>query len=163
MPKVPKKPVISHLNINSLRNKFQVFKELILNETDVFLMSESKLNNIYPNAQFQVERYRLFRKDRNKYGGGIILFVKENIPARIINEYKFPASIEIICCEFSICNKKLLLGTSFLGHSSWDIQTPSQSKQFFLIDLKLAMAKISNTYENSLVIDDFNMTPENKI
>ena len=46
------------------------------------------------------------------------LFVKENNPARIINEYKFPASIEIICFEFSICNKKLVLGTFFLGHTS---------------------------------------------
>ena len=47
------------------------------------------------------------------------LFVKENNPARIINEYKFPASIEIICFEFSF-----VIRNWFLGHSSWDIQAP---------------------------------------
>ena len=38
--KYPKTPIISHLNIYSLRNKLIDFKKLILNETDVFLISE---------------------------------------------------------------------------------------------------------------------------
>ena len=109
---IKKTPIIGYLNINSSRNPFTDFKKLILNETDVFLISESKLHNTFSYAQFKDGGCRLSRKDRNKFKGGIILFVKRNIPCKIINSHKFPAGIEIICFEFSICyNKSFLLGT----------------------------------------------------
>ena len=38
--KCPKTPIISHLNVYSLRNKLIDFKKLILNETHGFLISE---------------------------------------------------------------------------------------------------------------------------
>ena len=38
----------------------------------------------FSKGQFQVERYRLFPKDKNKFCGGIVLFVKENISEKII-------------------------------------------------------------------------------
>ena len=91
--------------MNSLRNKFTDFKELILNETDLFFIPESKLDNAFPNAQFENEGCRLFCKDRNKFGDGTVLFIKEHIPRKIIYCHKFPAGIEIICFEFSISNK----------------------------------------------------------
>lgn len=69
--------------MNSLKNEWTSFKELILNETDVTLSSESKLDKTVPNAQFQAEGYKLkteglFCKNRNKFGGEIILQTVSN-------------------------------------------------------------------------------------
>ena len=37
--------IIGHLNVNSLRNKFEMLEELIKDKIDIFLIPETKLNN----------------------------------------------------------------------------------------------------------------------
>ena len=58
--------IIGHLNINSIRNKFSSFKDLAFKETDICLLSETKIDDSFPNSQFFAVGYRMFRKDRNK-------------------------------------------------------------------------------------------------
>ena len=52
----------------------------------------------------------MYRKDRNKTGGGLLLYVNEDLPGKIINSYKFKENSEIILFEFSVSNKWLLSG-----------------------------------------------------
>ena len=47
-----KNSIIGDLNINSLRDTLTGFKELILNETNVFFIFEGKLDNTILNVQF---------------------------------------------------------------------------------------------------------------
>ena len=105
--KYAKNLIIGHLDINSIRNKFLDFKELILSDTDICLISETKLDDSFPDQQFHVNGYKMFRKDRNKFGGGLILFVKENIPCKVLNTFRFSEECEIISIDFSISNKKM--------------------------------------------------------
>lgn len=72
--KYPKNEVIGHVNINSFKNMFTDFKELLLNKTELILISGNKIWNTFSNAHFQAERYRLFHKDRHKLGWGVALF-----------------------------------------------------------------------------------------
>ena len=94
--KYAKNLIIGHLNINSIRNKFLDFKELIVSNTDICLISETKLDDSFPDQQFHVNGYKMFRKDRNKFGGGLIMFVKENIPCKVISAFRFSEECEII-------------------------------------------------------------------
>ena len=80
--------IIGHLNINSIRSKFSGFKDLFLKETDIYLLSETKIDDSFPNSQFFADGYRMFRKDRNKIGGGLILYINEDIPGKLINSKK---------------------------------------------------------------------------
>ena len=48
------KIVIGHLNINSIRNKFDCFKYLTDGNIDIILLSETKLNYTFPVSQFQL-------------------------------------------------------------------------------------------------------------
>ena len=57
--------IIGHLNINSIRNKFSGFKDLVLKETDICLLSETKIDDSFPNSQFFAEGYRMLRKDQD--------------------------------------------------------------------------------------------------
>ena len=44
--------VIGHLNINSLHNKFDSLKLLVKNSFDVFMISGTKLDEIFPRVSF---------------------------------------------------------------------------------------------------------------
>ena len=70
--KYQKNPVIGHPNINFLRKKFTGSKELILNKTDVFFISEGKLDNTFPNVQFQAKDTECF--ERTETNSGVRLF-----------------------------------------------------------------------------------------
>ena len=52
-----------HLNINSIRNKFEMIAKTITN-FDIFLISESRTYSSFPNVQFKINRYKQFRRDR---------------------------------------------------------------------------------------------------
>ena len=45
----PKNIVIGHLNVNSLRNKFNVAEELVQNKVDICLLSETKSDETFSN------------------------------------------------------------------------------------------------------------------
>ena len=104
----PKNIILGHLNINCIRNTFSSFKDLVLKETDICLLSETKTDDSFPNSQFCAEGYRMFRKDRNKNGDGLILYINEGIPGKLINSYDFKEGSEIVVFEFSISSKKWL-------------------------------------------------------
>ena len=46
----PKNVIIGHFNINSVRNKFSGFKDLVLKETDICLLTETKTDDSFPNS-----------------------------------------------------------------------------------------------------------------
>ena len=149
----PKNAIIGHLNINSIRNKFSGFKDLVVKETDICLLSETKIDDTFPNSQFFAEGYKMFRKDRNKNGGGLILYVNEDIPGKLINSYNFKEASEIIVFDFRISNKKRLL----LGN----YKPPSQNELSFMNEVKLSLNFFSSSYENFLLLGDFNLSTEN--
>ena len=68
----PKNVRIGHLNINSLRNKITAVEELTQNKIDICLISETKLDETFPNfQQFKIHDYKKFCRDRDKHGGGV--------------------------------------------------------------------------------------------
>ena len=59
------------LNISSLRNKLKSIKSLISLNFDIFFVWETKLDESFSNNQFSVSDHRMFRQDRNYFGGGL--------------------------------------------------------------------------------------------
>ena len=69
------------------------------------MISETKLNNSFPDGQFLIEvSHAPFRFDRNKYGGGIILYVREDIPAKILC-HDFPFAVSFVA-EINLHKRK---------------------------------------------------------
>ena len=65
--------ILGHLNINSLRNKFNFLCEQIKGYINIFMLSELKLDDSFPLGQFLIDGFHApFRFDRDKNGGGII-------------------------------------------------------------------------------------------
>ena len=85
--KNPNMLICTHLNINFVRNKFELLSEFIKNNIDILIMiSETKLDSSFPKGQFQIHGYsEPYRFDRNGNGGGIIVFICEDIPTKLID------------------------------------------------------------------------------
>ena len=77
--------IIAQININSLRNKFDFLVQMMSNNIDILLISETKIDSSFPNAQFYIEGYTMYRRDRNMNGGGLMLYVREDIPSCLLN------------------------------------------------------------------------------
>ena len=48
------------------------------------MIAENKLDDSFSTMQFNIEGYYTFRINRNGYGGGILLYVREDIPSKLI-------------------------------------------------------------------------------
>ena len=59
---------------------------MVKDNIDMLMVSETKLDSFYPQAQFRIETCAPpFTYDRNSHGGGILLFIREDIPTKIIS------------------------------------------------------------------------------
>ena len=94
-----------YLNINSIRNKIHDLR-LIIHDVpiDYFVISETKLDNSFPNAQLIINNYEIrASRDRDKHGVGLIEFVKKGV----ICKRKYESlNIEVI---FLISNKNCVI------------------------------------------------------
>ena len=76
----------AHININSIRNQFQILTSDINNKIDILMISETKLDNSFPNGEFIIPDYtEPYRMDINCHGGGILLYIRSNISKEIPN------------------------------------------------------------------------------
>ena len=97
---------MGHSNINSIRNKFEMLHFLLADYTDILMISESKLDVTFPSSQFQIYGLRIpYRVYRNDRGGGIFLFVRENLVTRVWSRHSFPHDIEILFIELNLRKK----------------------------------------------------------
>ena len=62
---------------------FECLFDIVGKNVDIFLISESKLNNTFPNGQFLLNGFHeQLRDDRTDKGGGHLLYTGEHIPCR---------------------------------------------------------------------------------
>ena len=91
--------ILAQLNINSIRNKFDLLAEGIKGKVDVLMISETKTDETFPSKQFYIEGFTPpYRLDRNCYGGGILVYVREDIPSKLI---EMNSSVESISIELN--------------------------------------------------------------
>lgn len=61
------------LNVRSIRNKFDQFLSMV-SDYDILCFIELHLNSNILNDEISIDGYNtIFRKDRNSFGGGIII------------------------------------------------------------------------------------------
>ena len=143
--------IIGYLNINSVRNKFDALKEVASQSLDVLMIAETKLDATFPTGQFAIEGFATpFRLDRNANGGGILVYVRSDIPSHQVKSYKFSEGIECISFEINLRKKKWVLFSVY--------RPPTQSQDYLFENLGRALDHYSDDYENFMFIGDFDMT-----
>ena len=68
---------------------------------DFISLSETKLDDTFPDTQFTTDNYISFRRDRNQFGGGLFVFVKKGLrPNR--KQDRESELIEILSVEITV-------------------------------------------------------------
>ena len=97
-----KSNLTGNLNVNALGNKYVSIEELVKSNIDILLLSDSKLDETFPNKQLEIQGYKTFGKDRNKHRGGVMLHVNENIPCRVLDIDSNCNDLKTTLLEFSL-------------------------------------------------------------
>ena len=100
---------IGTLNINSLSPKFEQLKAVIGKNLDILTIQETKLDSSFPTGQFKLEGYsEPYRLDRNRNGGGVMIYVREDIPSKLLSKHNFTKNVEGMFVEINLRKTKLL-------------------------------------------------------
>ena len=80
---------------------------------DILMISQTKLGSTFPSNQFTIEGYTApIRFDRNCRGGGILLYIREDVPARLLTT-SLPKDFEGFFVELNLRKKKILMCCSY--------------------------------------------------
>ena len=98
--------LIGYLNINSVHNKIADLQIIIQSiPLDYLALSETKLDECFPNAQFNLDGDKIrARRDRDKNGGGLIVLVRKGIISKRNSDFELSFS-ECICSELNNIKK----------------------------------------------------------
>ena len=141
--------IIGYLNINSIRNKFDALRDIIAANIDILLVAETKIDSSFPKGQFLIDGFAApYRLDRNKYGGGLLVYVRSNIPSKLLTSFKFEDGIECVGFEINLTKKKWAIFSVY--------RPPTQPQQFLFENLGKALDHYSSKYENFMFLGDFN-------
>ena len=121
------KLIFGHLNINSLRNKFDLLSEQVKRSVDILMVSETKLDDSFPKGQFLTEGF--------------------HSPAKLLS-YDFPCA-ENFFVEINLYNKKWLINCSYNPHKS--------SIENHLDIISRSLDTHSTKYKNIVLLGDFNV------
>ena len=88
-----------------------------------------------------------YRLDRNRNGGRVIIYVREDIPGKNLRKHFFPNDIEGIFAEINFRKSKWLLCGTY--------HPPSQYDQYYFDNIDKAL-DVYCQYEKIMLIGDFN-------
>ena len=66
----------------------------MLKFVDVLVITETKLDDTFLTSQVLVTGFSVpYRLDRNRNGGEIMIFIRDDIPSRVLTKHVFPDDI----------------------------------------------------------------------
>ena len=151
--------IIGNLNVASLPGKIDELRLIVKNNIDILVLTETKLDDSFPTAQFAIDGFSMpYRQDRNRQGGGILIYVREYIPTKMLNKHTFPdvifenenslGPIEGIFIEINLRKTKWLLFGTY--------HRPIQNDEYYFENLSHALDVYVKDYNKFLLAGDFN-------
>ena len=144
------KLVIAHININSHRNKFELLSEKTKGNVNILVISETKINEIFPNSQLKIDGFsNPHRIDRNEKGGRIMLLFREDLPVKVLLVDKGNEN-----CYAEVILKKTKWPINYSYNST------KNNISSHLESLSRNLDSCTSKFENILVIGDLNISME---
>ena len=142
------RPIIAQLNINFLHPKLDPLVDLVKDNVDILMVSETKLDDTFTTAQFHIEGFQEpIRMDRNKNGGGIMIYIRDGLDAKEFKCHRLK-TVEGMFIKLVIRNSKWLIMTGY---------NPDKKKiGNFLNEVGNKLDKLLAQYENLIFLGDFN-------
>ena len=116
------------------------------------MISETKLDSSFPKSEFLIPGFtEPYRFDRNRNGGGILLYIKSHIPSKEIPNTRLSNPSEGFFVEINLRKKKWLISCSYIPN-----KTLIQNQ---LLEISNKLDLCSARYENVFIFGDFNTEP----
>ena len=97
------KIVVGQINTNSIRNKFDHLIAAVSGNIDILLIAETKIDSTFHVNKFYLNGYNVpYRNDHNNNGGGILVYICDDIRSRIIEYENLPSSFEGLVIELAL-------------------------------------------------------------
>ena len=97
--------------------------------------------------------FKVFRYDRNRFGGGLLLFVNDKMQSRFLSKYFIFFETDIMAIELHQNKSKWLFWCAY--------KPPNQNDWVFVEPISVIMNKYSAQYEHIVIFGDFIMSIEN--
>ena len=115
--------------------------------TDILILIETKFDETFLTSHFLTDGFsKPYRFGRNKYGGGVMIYIWNTIPSKILEKHSCANNIECLLIELNRKCKWLLCGT---------YHPPSQNDEYYFNYLDKSLDSYSN-YEKVFLVGDFN-------
>ena len=143
--------VFAHINMNSLGNKFALLVDQVKGNMDVLMIFETKIDDSFPLENFLISGFiKAYRLHRDSLGGGILLYVREDILSNLLEVETNP--IEGFYVEINLHNNKWLINCSY-----------NPRKNMIRNHLRTLSEKLdicSSSYNNFIILGDFDIEME---
>ena len=118
-------------------------------KVDILTVSETKIDDSFTTNQFIIPGYSMpFRKDRKSHGGGLLIYVREDIPCKRLKTNNVSGDIGGIFLELNIgITKWFLMG----GYNP-----NNDSISYFLNHVSKVIDMYMKDYGNIILLGDFN-------
>ncbi len=147
-----------HININSLKEKYDNVNELLVNKyADVLCVTETKLNNEYKTSLYECNDFKLYRKDKASNSGGMVLWVRSDIPQERIQHSEITSmSHHIECFVVKLTVKK----------EKWYIiclyKNPKVPESVFMMKLIELLNHVSSDANEIVIVGDVDIDMQHK-
>ena len=139
---------ICQLNVNSLiRHLDEVKSLLIFNKIDIFAVNETKIDSSVSDHEIAIENYVTIRKDRNRQGGGVALYIHKSLKVEILQHDSFK-DLEIVAVVVHSKNCKPL------SVATW--YRPPSSKSDVLEAYEIFLQYVDSLKKDCILIGDIN-------
>ena len=109
---------------------------------------ETKLDDTYPTSQYHIVSYSMaYRADKNRNGGGVVIYVREDILSNVLRKHSCSNNKEGIFLEINFRKSTWLLCSTY--------HPPSQSNQCYFDNIDKAL-DVYCQYEKVVLVGDFN-------
>ncbi len=138
-------------NARSIVNKLVDFHTLVDTEDpDIIAVNETNLADSIYDSEVIVDPYVLFRQDRNRNGGGVMIAAKNNLNPIRVTEFEHD-DLELVWIKVSTHKGSILYGSLYC---------PKKPNLSFFADLNDCIEKILscvNSYTAVILVGDFNI------
>ena len=136
-----------HLNINSILPKIDELRHIAkTSKVSVIGISETKLDDTVTNNEINIEGYSVLRHDRNRQGGGVACYVRNDISFNQV--YIFSNETENIFFEIFLPNSHTITVGIFY-------RPPNQNK--FLDNITNDFTKLNTEKKEIIILGDINI------
>ena len=150
--------VFLHVNINSLKDKYDNIDELLVNKyADVLCITETKLNDEYKSPLYECNGFKLYRKDRTSNSGGMVLWIRSDIPQERIQDLEITSPshhIECIVVKLTVKNEKWYLICVY--------KNPKVPDNIFITKLAELLNNVTSEAKEIVLIGDINIDMQHK-